>query len=290
MLARHGLASAVRQEDANLEIVVVDDGSTDGTAERLADLGDPRVRVFRFETSQGQAKARNKGISEARGEWIAFLDDDDVWSPYKLRSQLDRAAAADAAFAYTSAAFLSEDGRVKAVERAPNGDEVAALLLRRNVLSVGSSSVMARAEEVRRLGGFDPRLNELSDWDFWIRLASSSKGAACPEVLVGYMLHPQNRRVVEESDVESEFAYLAAKHRPDLKLDRLHFSRWIAMGHLRRGRSLQAARAYLAAGVAHRSPGSIVRAAAALLGERPFGVYRKLRMPPPKPAWLDLYW
>jgi glycosyltransferase involved in cell wall biosynthesis len=289
MLARHGLASALNQEDVSFEVVVVDDGSTDGTARRLAELSDPRVRVVRSVTSHGQAAARNRGIAEARGHWVAFLDDDDVWSPRKLRAQVDRAAAADASFVYTSVALLSEDGGVKRVEPAPNADAIADLLLRRNVLSAGSSSVMARGEIVRRIGGFDPRLNELSDWDLWIRLASVGKAAACPEVLVGYVLHPGNRRLVEESDVESEFEYLAAKHRPGLKLDRLYFSRWIAMGHLRRGQSLQAARAYLAAGVAHRSPGDMVRGAAALFGEKPFEAYRKLRLRTSKPVWLDLY-
>lgn len=289
MLVRHGLRSALSQEDVELELVIVDDGSTDGTASRLAKLGEPRLRVCRFETSRGQAEARNAGISEARGHWVAFLDDDDVWSPRKLRTQLDRAVEVDASFVYSSVVILSERGRVKGVEPAPDSDEISQLLLRRNVLSAGSSTVLACTEIVRRVGGFDPRLNELADWDLWLRLSSMAKAVACPEVLVGYVVHPENRRMVEDSDVESEFEYLAAKHGPALILDRLHFSRWVAMSYLRRGQSLQAARAYLAAGLAHRSAGNIVRGVAALFGEGPFLAYRRLRAARPEPAWLNLY-
>ncbi|MBV8991348.1 MAG: glycosyltransferase family 2 protein, partial [Solirubrobacterales bacterium] len=75
----HTLASALAQESVSLEVVVVDDGSDDQTPERLPAVGDPRVRVFRHERGLGVARARNKGIEEARGAWIAFLDDDDTW-------------------------------------------------------------------------------------------------------------------------------------------------------------------------------------------------------------------
>jgi glycosyltransferase involved in cell wall biosynthesis len=289
MLVGGALPSALNQQDVQLELVVVDDASTDVTARRLEALRDPRVRVYRFDAPRGQAEARNTGIREARGDWIAFLDDDDLWSPRKLRSQLDRAVMAGASFVYTSAVLVGLDRQVKRVEPAPDAARVAELLLRHNVLGAGASTVLARTDIVRRVGGFDPRLNELCDWDLWIRLASASRAAACPEALVAYTIHPGNRRVVGDSDVEVELQYLFAKHHPRLAVDRLHFSRWVARGHLRRGESLRAARAYAAAGVAHRSPGNIIRAAAAVLGERPFQVYRRLRSRNARPVWLDLY-
>ena len=94
-------------------------------------------------------------------------------------------------------------------------------------------------------------------------------------------------RLVEESNVESEFAHLAAKH--GLEGQDLHFSRWVAMGHLRAGRRVKAAGLYLRAGVAHRSPGNIARAAGALLGERAFAFRRRLVAERVEPAWLELY-
>src|SRR5690242_16683672 len=90
------------QRDVSLEVVVVDDGSADGTREALAALQDPRVRVVRHDQSRGQAVARDSGVAAARAEWVAFLDDDDRWSPDKLRRQLDAAAAVDADFVYTA--------------------------------------------------------------------------------------------------------------------------------------------------------------------------------------------
>jgi glycosyltransferase involved in cell wall biosynthesis len=96
MLSTHALPSALAQEDVDLEIVVVDDASGDGTAARVAELGDPRVRVVRNETNRRLPASRNVGAEEARGTWLAFLDDDDLWSPRKLRAQLDVAQASGA--------------------------------------------------------------------------------------------------------------------------------------------------------------------------------------------------
>ena len=88
--------SALAQRDVDVEVVVVDDGSDEDGRRALEALTDSRVRVVRHATREGQSRARNTGIEAARGEWIAFLDDDDLWSPDKLREQLDAAAVADA--------------------------------------------------------------------------------------------------------------------------------------------------------------------------------------------------
>ena len=87
------LASALGQDGVALEVVVVDDGSATA-APVVPPFDDPRVRIARNDRSLGVAGARNRGIEAARGEWIAFLDDDDVWAPAKLRRQLDAATAA----------------------------------------------------------------------------------------------------------------------------------------------------------------------------------------------------
>ena len=103
------LAAALAQDGVALEVVVVDDGSEDGTAAELARVGDERLRVVRHEQPRGVAVARNAGIAAASGEWIAFLDDDDLWSPRKLRNQLDASAAAGAEFAYSAVVAVDED-------------------------------------------------------------------------------------------------------------------------------------------------------------------------------------
>src|ERR671935_95170 len=112
LLSTAALPASLGQEDVDLEVVVVDDGSTDATAESLARIDDPRLRVVRHDRPRGVAQARNAGIAAARGEWIALLDDDDLWAPWKLRAQLDAAAAERAVFAYGGAAAVAEDRRI----------------------------------------------------------------------------------------------------------------------------------------------------------------------------------
>ena len=144
---------------------------------------------------------------------------------------------------------------------------------------------MARAELVRLVGGLDENLNELTDWDFFIRLAETGRPAACDELVVGYLVHPQNRRLRQDSDVEAEFRYLAAKHPA---LERAGFSRWRAVRPPSRGSEARAP-APLRLGGEDRDPGNVLRAAAALVGERAFRVRRSLVAEKPTLTWLDLY-
>src|SRR6187200_1386086 len=111
LLSRNSLASALAQVGVELEVIVVDDASDDGSEERLEAVGDPRVRVIFRERQGGQAVALNDGIEAARGEWIAFLDDDDLWSPRKLRAQLD-ATGPRAQFVYGSMVAVDTSGNV----------------------------------------------------------------------------------------------------------------------------------------------------------------------------------
>ena len=94
-LLRRTLGGALRQEDVDVKVIVVDAASTDATALELARLTDGRVRVFRNKEWRGVAAARNLAITQAAGTWMAFLDDDDLWAPRKLRSVLDALHRAD---------------------------------------------------------------------------------------------------------------------------------------------------------------------------------------------------
>lgn len=271
-LLSRALAAALGQLGVEVEVVVVDDGSSDETPARLAAMEDPRVVVLRNEAGTGVARARNRGIEAAAGEWIAFLDDDDIWAPRKLRAQLDAAARTGAALVYGTT--LAVDGRAKPLRLMPLPDPsgLRLELLRTNRVG-GPSSVMVRASALRQTGGFDERLSALADWDLWLRLSRVARAAACTEPVVAYVEHGENMLVVDAGRVMPEFQYLAAKHAEAARSEGVDFghlwlSGWKASRHRREGRRIPAARAYLRRARAERSPRYAARAAAALLGER----------------------
>jgi glycosyltransferase involved in cell wall biosynthesis len=303
LLSRTALRAAVAQSGVDLEIIVVDDGSSEEAPDDLPGLDDPRVRRVRHVEPRGVAAARNAGLREARGEWIAFLDDDDVWSPQKLRRQIDAVRAAEARFAYAGAIWVERDGlRLLYGHKPPRAESLARELLRWNVLWGGGSNVLAAADLLHSLGGFDERLFQLADWDLWIRLARAAPAAVVDEVLVALLVHRDSMLLVDRRDVFAEFDYLRAKHREvgeqeGTEPDRARFARWAAAGYLRAGRRRAAARTYVRGAVA---PGNVLRAAAAFLGPSAFAALSERRGSVPgalgegervarAPEWLGLY-
>ena len=90
-LLSKALRSVLRQQGVELEAIVVDEASTDDTVDEVTALGDPRVRLIRHDTPRGVSAARTEGAATARCDWLAFLDDDDLWAPDKLASQIQAA-------------------------------------------------------------------------------------------------------------------------------------------------------------------------------------------------------
>jgi glycosyltransferase involved in cell wall biosynthesis len=302
-LLQRALRVVLEQEDVELEVIVVDDGSRDGTQTVLRTIEDRRLRVVTHRDSRGVAAARNAGIAEAGADWLAFLDDDDLWSPRKLRVQLDALNAKRASFAYGAAVDVDERGRITLLDPAPPPEDLFRRLLRRNAIPAGSSNVVALAGLVRDVGGFDERLSQAADWDLWIRLAGAGRAAACEEVLVGYSLHPGNMLLASPKRVSRELAYIAAKHRAagerlDATPDRSAYFRWVATGHRRAGRRLSAASGYARAAVTGGGARDLLRAASAIVGERitlaarrrdGIGAGNELSGSFARPAWLDRY-
>ncbi|MEP6953156.1 MAG: glycosyltransferase family A protein [Solirubrobacteraceae bacterium] len=285
------VASALGQREVAVEVIVVDDASDDDTARRLSAIGDPRLRVLRNETNLGVSGARNRGIEAARGLWIAFLDDDDLWAPNKLRTQLDAAGGVAAALVYTAALAVDEHRRVRRTLPAPDDQTIRAELLGGN--RIGSPScAMVRADALRRVGGFDPELSILADWDLWLRLLAIGPAAACPEPLVAYTEHEENMHLAVGAMLREYFA-IRRKH---VRLgtagaaglgDRLWWQ-WIASGYRRKGRRLLAAGGYFFCAVRYRSRRDLRFAAAMLLGERlvPVGPDWPSPPAPAQPDWL----
>lgn len=170
------------------EIVVVNDGSTDDTARVLDRFGD-QIRVI-SQPNAGLAAARNAGAAAARGEWLAFLDADDLWHPTKLEHQL--AVAQDHhALIYSDRMNIGDIGDVPLVQSLGvalrEGDIFEALLTTGNFIT--ASSAMIRADVFRALGGFDPHLRAAEDWDLWLRVAADHPVGVCRVPVVSYRIH-----------------------------------------------------------------------------------------------------
>jgi glycosyltransferase involved in cell wall biosynthesis len=290
------LQTAVRtvlgQSTRDLELLVVDDGSTDETPQRVAALDDPRLVVLRHERSQGVSRARNEAIERARGTWVAFLDDDDFWARDKLELQLEAAGAQGADFISTAALRVRADGRVVSVLRAPRADDLERGLLRKNVVG-GPSTVLVATDAVRRVGGFDERLSVCADWELWLRLARVCRVAVRPEPLAAILQHGENMQVVDIDRALAELRYMVVRH--GNRFDELgaafggpELSAWIAHNLRRDGQRLRAAGVFVRAGQRHRRP-RLLASALASVAEELSGLQRPHRVAPPAatPAWVQ---
>jgi glycosyltransferase involved in cell wall biosynthesis len=253
-LAHAALPSALRQTGVEVEVLVVDDGSTDDTASWVTELGDPRVRALRNPAPRGVAAARNAGIAAATGTWVAFLDDDDHWSPAKLATQVAALQETDAVYSYTGALVVDALGEPSDVLVAPPSAELRDLLLRQNVMPAGSSNVVAATDLLRTLGGFDEELAYLADWDMWIRLALAGRGVASDDALVAYVRHPGQMRLTGKQAI-AELDRLRARHASaGFAPDEGRLLSWIASQQRVRGQRLQALRTYLLATTTFHDP------------------------------------
>jgi len=172
------------------EVLVIDDGSTDETAAIAEGFG-PLVRVFRRQNSKLGA-TRNFGVEQAASEWIALMDADDLWAPDKLERQMRELAANPRAdLCYTARIHFGEDrgvNRGQSVVPVPAADQIReALFLNTTFLP---SAVVVRRSAYLAVGGFDPAMRAVEDWDLWMRLLEAGHiFAGCPEPLLQYRVH-----------------------------------------------------------------------------------------------------
>lgn len=211
LLART-LHSVLAQRGVDLAVIVVDDGGSDDTASAVAALADPRVTFVRHPEPRGVSAARNTGIGRATTPWLAFVDDDDLWGPDKLRSQLDAlAAGATAGWSCTTSVTIDFRCQVSRYDEPLADVDLAARLLRENVVPGGGSGVVASRELTNQVGRFDEALSNLADWDFYIRLALASTVAPVSAPQLGYYVHPQG--MAHDVDRSArEYRYLDVKY------------------------------------------------------------------------------
>ncbi len=170
--------SALNQRDCSVEVIVVNDGSTDSTADIIASYGDDVRMIHQTNLgASGLAQTRNNGVRASRAEWLAFLDHDDLWEPEKLSRQLELANQQNADVVYTNARNFGDVNRVAELRSdpaaMPEGDLFQSLLMDNFIVM---SSAMMKRSLFDAVGGFTVSPILAEDWDLWLKAAAS--GAA----------------------------------------------------------------------------------------------------------------
>jgi glycosyltransferase involved in cell wall biosynthesis len=271
----------VLAQAVELEVIVVDEGSSDATPGWLARQGDPRVRTIRHDEPHGLPAARNAGAAQARGRWVAFVDDDDLWLPDKLEAQLATADEHGRVWAYGGALDVTSEPHLLRVVTPGDADD----LPWRNVVPGGGSNVVVQREALEAAGLFDESLRKVEDWDLWIRLGQLSPPAVTPDPVVAYRIHAGNMsRNVEE--MVASIAVLDRRYRHLRQgggLDWDDVYRWMGAAALRAG-DRRAARRLATAARRAGHQGAMRRYLRASL---PLAVRPPVSQPPVHPTLLD---
>lgn len=165
---RTAIKSVLDQEYINLELLVIDDASTDNTvsiAEKFQQM-DPRIKILKNDINSGAGFARNKGIRKAQGDFIAFLDADDLWLPQKLSRQVRFLVDNDLSFSFSSYLLMDEEGRLldKTVEALP-------VLSYQKLLKSNYVGNLTGIYDVNRLGKvYSPLVRKRQDWALWLSI------------------------------------------------------------------------------------------------------------------------
>jgi glycosyltransferase involved in cell wall biosynthesis len=193
LLVQKAIASILAQTYNNWELIVVDDGSTDGTSKIIRSMTDARISVVELPHSGHIGYVRNTGVRAGKGEWVAFLDSDDVWMPNKLEIQFYALKKSGARWCYGNFELMNEFGHTipakAGIYRPMSGWIIKQLLT--TEASVTMCSVMVQRSLFEEIGGFsiDSRLLYRGDYELGLRLALKAEVTALPDILVRVLEH-----------------------------------------------------------------------------------------------------
>lgn len=188
------LESVMSQDYPNIEIIVVDDGSTDESVNYISSLT-PKVKLVQQENS-GVSVARNRGLLESKGEFIAFLDADDYWDPSKISKQMSLILSTGVDLVYSGVNLVSPDGNAILEAMHPSFKGQCGQYFRRYpsraVITLGTSNALFRKKLLAKSGLLDPMLSISADWDFFRRICDFANVDFIEEPLTFYRQHYEN--------------------------------------------------------------------------------------------------
>lgn len=191
-LLKKAVKSLQVQTCQNIEIIIVDDCSSDDTAEVVKNMKDVRIRYIKHETNKGGSEARNTGLKQANGKFIGFLDSDDQWLPDKLEKQLNAFKEnPSAGVVYTGVKVVNENRVIEEVIPQYKGN-LLTKLIEGNCLNT-TSSILVKKELLIEVGGFDGSFPSCQDWDLYLRLALITNFDYVKDPLVLFYQHDGER-------------------------------------------------------------------------------------------------
>lgn len=242
-LLPRAVQSVLAQTHRDLELIVVDDASTDDTARVMAEIGDPRVRYIRQEENRGACAARNRGVAEARGEYIAFQDSDDTWAADKLEKQLHclKETGADIVFCGFRR-FSEENVTVFPPETLAEGDIRYEQLLLENLIS--TQTILGRRECFVQ-NPFDESFPRMQDWELVLRLVQKYRIFYMKETLANVYLQADSISRKPQAGLAA-LEKLLEMHRPALRCNDMASRRFaVAMAVMTSQCGKNPAKAYL---------------------------------------------
>jgi len=200
------IQSVLNQTWQDFELLIINDGSQDATLEVIKSIQDPRIKIFSYPNA-GSSASRNRGIAIAKGEYISFIDADDLWTADKLEAQYKALQEnSQAAVAYSWTDHIDESGQFlrSGPQQSFTGDVYARLLLE-DFIGNGSNPLI-RAQAFAEVGDFDESLAHSEDWDLWLRLAARYHFVAVPSPQILYRMRVSSKsfniKEMEESSLQ----------------------------------------------------------------------------------------
>jgi glycosyltransferase involved in cell wall biosynthesis len=188
------IASVINQDEKDLEIIIVNDGSTDATMEIISGLAETDHRmVVLSQQNKGVSAARNLGYKQSKGKYIAFLDADDIWLPNNLSLKIAKLKDSSFGMVHSDAQVIDEASHPQGnFLRGQEGNLLNAMLEWNGTQVPGPSSILIRREVIESAGLFDERLSTSADQDFFIRVAALYQIGRVNEITWMYRVHPEN--------------------------------------------------------------------------------------------------